>query len=197
MKKTTGYSINFAENTITLTKAFAQRAKNPATSEFRERAKLHKNFPELTITLRTAVITADKETHGGLTIKWMTDYIKNYKELIVANLSEEVFDMYLQSKDNPKNPLFAPYYGDFIGCPPIYLWASTAEILRDDSIKLYEKLRKAGHSCNLYLRNGMMHTWMIVPYFPESQKDLKRMKAHLEDVFSGKFQLGDDIVRLK
>ena len=29
MKKTTGYSINFAENTITLTKAFAQRAKNP------------------------------------------------------------------------------------------------------------------------------------------------------------------------
>ena len=79
MKKTTGYSINFAENTITLTKAFAQRAKNPATSEFRELAKLHKNFPELTITMRTAVITADKETHGGLTIEWMTDYIKNYK----------------------------------------------------------------------------------------------------------------------
>ena len=89
------------------------------------------------------------------------------------------------------------YYGDFIGCPPIYLWASTAEILRDDSVKLYEKLRKARHSCNLYLRNGMMHTWMIVPYFPESQKDLKRLKAHLEDAFSGKFLLEDDIVRLK
>ena len=119
------------------------------------------------------------------------------KDAIVANLSDEVFDMYLQSKDNPKNPLFAPYYGDFIGCPPIYLWASTAEILRDDSVKLYEKLRKARHSCNLYLRNGMMHTWMIVPYFPESQKDLKRLKAHLEDAFSGKFLLEDDIVRLK
>lgn len=71
MKKTTGYSINFAENSITLTKAFAQRAKNPAASEFRELAKLHKNFPELTITMRTAVITADKETHGGLTITRM------------------------------------------------------------------------------------------------------------------------------
>lgn len=119
------------------------------------------------------------------------------KDAIVANLSEEVFDMYLQSKDNPQNPLFAPYYGDFIGCPPIYLWASTVEILRDDSVKLYEKLRKARHSCNLYLRNGMMHTWMIVPYFPESKKDLKRLKAHLEDAFSGKFLLEDDIVRLK
>ena len=31
------------------------------------------------------------------------------KDAIVANLSEEVFDMYLQSKDNPQNPLFAPY----------------------------------------------------------------------------------------
>ena len=38
---------------------------------------------------------------------------------------------------------------------------------------------------------------ILLPYFPESQKDLKRMKAHLEDVFSGKFQLEDDIVRLK
>jgi hypothetical protein len=84
MKKTTGYSINFAENTITLTKAFAQRAKNPATSEFRELAKLHKNFPELTITMRTAVITADKETHGGLTISRMEFLIKNYLGDVIA-----------------------------------------------------------------------------------------------------------------
>ena len=78
MKKNAGYSINFAENTITLTKAFAQRAKNPSTAEFRELAKLHKNFPDFTITMRTAVITADKNVHDGLTIDFMTDYIKNY-----------------------------------------------------------------------------------------------------------------------
>lgn len=90
MKKTNGYTINFAENTITLTKAFAQRAKNPSTTEFRELAKLHKSFPELTITMRTAVITADKETHGGLSIKWMTDFIKNYKDEVAVAEFEEV-----------------------------------------------------------------------------------------------------------
>ena len=90
MKKTNGYTINFAENTITLTKAFAQRAKNPSTTEFRELAKLHKNFPELTITMRTAVVTADKETHGGLTVEWMTDYIKTYikDDVAIAEFEE-------------------------------------------------------------------------------------------------------------
>jgi len=121
------------------------------------------------------------------------------KDHIVANLSEEVFDQYLQSHDpeEVKNPLLAPYYGDFTGCPPIYLWASTAEILLDDSVKFYEKLKKEGHPCNLYLRDGMMHTWMIIPYFPEAKKDLKRMKVHLDDAFAGRFHPESDIVVLK
>ena len=120
------------------------------------------------------------------------------RDSIVANLSEEVFDMYLQSHDIvlAQNPLFAPYYGDFTGCPPIYLWASTAEILRDDSVMLYENLRQANHPCNLYLRDGMIHTWMIIPYFPEARKDLNRLKTHLEDAFLGRFRQEAGIVRL-
>jgi acetyl esterase/lipase len=120
------------------------------------------------------------------------------RDSIVANLSEEVFDMYLRSRDPGKvrDPLFAPYYGDFAGCAPVYLWASTAEILFDDSVKMYEKLRETGHPVNLYLRDGMMHTWMIIPYFPEAKKDLKRMKIHLDDAFAGKFVREKEIVHL-
>jgi hypothetical protein len=94
MKKTAGYTVDFANNTITLTKAFAQRAKNPSSTEFRELAKLHKNLPDFTITMRTAVITAEKETHGGLTFEWMTDYIKNYKDEIAVAEFEEVKKFY-------------------------------------------------------------------------------------------------------
>lgn len=68
--------------------------KNPSTAEFRELAKLHKNLPDFTITMRTAVITADKETHGGLTIEWMTDYIKNYKDEVAVAEFEEVKKFY-------------------------------------------------------------------------------------------------------
>ena len=127
-------------------------------------------------------------------------YTKNAPvDHIVANLSEEVIDVYLNSHDASKlkNPMLAPYYGDFTGCAPIYLWASTSEILLDDSVKLYKKLKKASHPCNLYLRDGMMHTWMIIPFFPEATQDLKRMKHHLDDAFSGVFQAESDIVHLK
>ena len=61
MKKTAGYVINYEDNTITLTKAFAKQAQNPNTKEFRELAKLHKNFPEFTITKRTAKVNDDKD----------------------------------------------------------------------------------------------------------------------------------------
>ena len=127
-------------------------------------------------------------------------YQSNEKtDAIVANLSEEVFDKNLQSRDptKAKNPLLAPYYGDFSGCPPICLWASTAEILLDDSVRLYEKLKRVGHPCNLYLRNGMMHTWTIIPYFPEAKKDLKRIKTQLDDAFAGIFHAEPDTVLLK
>lgn len=121
------------------------------------------------------------------------------KDAIVANHVEEILTMYFQSHDEQqiKNPLFAPYYGDFAGCAPIYLWASNAEILRDDSVKMYEKLRKENHPCNLYLRNGMMHTWMIIPFFPEAKKDLTRMKKHIENAFAGRFEQEEHVVYLK
>ena len=114
MKKNAGYSVDFANNTITLTKAFAQRAKNPSTAEFRELAKLHKNFPDFTITMRTAVVTADKETHDGLTIEMIEKFIAhqpNAEELMreynefVAFWGKEVND-----KKNPgKKIVRAPY----------------------------------------------------------------------------------------
>ena len=90
MKKNAGYVINYEDNTITLTKAFAKQAQNPATKEFRELAKLHKNFPDFTITKRTAKVNEDKERHAGLSIPWMTNYIKTYikDEAAVAEFEE-------------------------------------------------------------------------------------------------------------
>ena len=92
--KKNGCTISHNDKNITLTKAYAKKANTPGTKEFRELANLHKNFPDFTITMRTAVITADKETHGGLTIEWMTDYIKNYKDEVAVAEFEEVKKFY-------------------------------------------------------------------------------------------------------
>ena len=93
MKKNT-YTINHDDKTITLTKAYAKIANTPGTKEFRELTRLHKSFPDYDIVMRTANITADKETHGGLSIQWMTDFIKNYKDEGATAEFEEVKKFY-------------------------------------------------------------------------------------------------------
>lgn len=118
----------------------------------------------------------------------LPSYTQNQKtEAMVDNLSEEVFDTYLRSRDQAvaHDPLAAPYYGDFAGCPPICLWASESEVLRDDSLILFEKLQKAGRPCRLYLRDRMIHTWLIIPYIPEARRDLKTVKSCLDAAMDG------------
>lgn len=73
MKK--DYIINHGEQTITITKAFAARAADISTREYRELTKLHKDFPDYSIQNRTATIRADKATYKGLTLDEMEKYI--------------------------------------------------------------------------------------------------------------------------
>ena len=119
-------------------------------------------------------------------------------DCIVANLTGEVFDTYLCSRDEAvtKDPKAAPYYGDFTGCTPVILWASESEVLLDDSRILFEKLKEQGVVTKLYLREGMMHTWMIVPNFAESKADLKILKEDMKLALSGKLRSENEPVRL-
>lgn len=128
----------------------------------------------------------------------------SYKEnlnadCMVGNLCEEVYDMYLQSREEDviRNPFAAPYYRDFKGCPPIYLWVSTSEVLRDDSMYFYDKLTKEGQPCMLYFRKNMLHTYLILPFLHESKKDLKVMKEIMDEVMSGASFTGNQKIELK
>ena len=110
-------------------------------------------------------------------------------DCIVTNLTDEVCDRYLCSRDEAvlKNPVAAPYYGDYCGCTPIILWASDSEVLLDDSMILFERLREQGVYARLYLRDGMMHAWPIVPQLRESKKDLKLLGNDMNSAFEGHF----------
>lgn len=118
----------------------------------------------------------------------LPSYIRNQEtEAMVDNHTEEIFATYLCSKEPEitRNPLAAPFYGDFTDCPPICLWASDSELLRDDSMIFFEKLKAEGHPCRLYIRDGMIHTWLIIPYIPEARRDLKTVKACLDQAMNG------------
>ena len=117
---------------------------------------------------------------------------------VVTNLSDEVCDVYLCSRDEAvlKNPVAAPLYGDYTGCPPVLLWASTTEVLYDDSVLMFEKCKDQGVTTKLYLRKGMMHTWIILPFLPEAKKDLKALGRDMHLAFVGAISAEREPIRL-
>ena len=96
-----------------------------------------------------------------------------------------------------KNPIAAPLYGDYTGCPPVLLWVSDSEVLRDDSLELFEKLKEQHVKTKIYRRAGMMHTWIILPFLPESKKDLKSLCEELHRAMSGTLTGTDEPIRLQ
>jgi epsilon-lactone hydrolase len=73
-----------------------------------------------------------------------------------------------QAADDPRaSPLFA----DFPGCPPVLLQASEVEIIRDDSLRLAERLRAFGGEVTLQLSPNTPHGWqLMVGRLPEADR---------------------------
>ena len=79
-------------------------------------------------------------------------------------------------------PRGASLEGEYAGAPPILLFASTIEMLRDDSTRLAEKLRGTGVDVRLNLVADMPHCWPIFPSLPEAaaaQREMSHFARHV------------------
>lgn len=77
-----------------------------------------------------------------------------------------------------RDPRISPLYGDLAGMPPMLLFASTHEILRDDTLRLAERARAAGVEVELVVRENLPHVWPIfVRLLPEGQEAIRMVKA--------------------
>ena len=70
--------------------------------------------------------------------------------------------------ENFTDSLVSPLYGDVAGLPPIQLQASTTELLRDDSVRFYEKF-KDEIEIELELCENTPHCHQIYGFLPESK----------------------------
>ena len=78
------------------------------------------------------------------------------------------------------DPRVSPLYGRFEGLPRLYVCASGAEVLRDDSIRTAEKASKAGVSVELRIEDGLVHIWpLFAPLMPESGRTIKAIAAFI------------------
>lgn len=55
------------------------------------------------------------------------------------------------------DPLVSPVFGDYTGCPPLFLLATTAEIIGSDAVRVAQNARAAGVDTTLYISDGMWH----------------------------------------
>lgn len=79
-----------------------------------------------------------------------------------------------------EDPLVSPLFGDYSAGPPMLAFASTIEVLRDDSVRLIERARRDGVEATLVLERDMPHVWPIFGgAVPESRRALAAAAAFI------------------
>lgn len=86
---------------------------------------------------------------------------------------------YLAGAD-PEDPRASPVYADYSGFPPMAIYLSDNEVLRDDGLRVAENAAAAGVPVQLQVWRGQAHVWpLFAPYVPEAATVLKHMAAFL------------------
>jgi monoterpene epsilon-lactone hydrolase len=82
----------------------------------------------------------------------------------------EAAAMYLAGA-NARDPRASPLYADLAGLPPMLLFASRHEILRDDTLRLAERASSAGVKVELVVRDRLPHVWPVfIGLLPEARE---------------------------
>ncbi len=58
---------------------------------------------------------------------------------------------------DPTDPLVSPVFGDYTGTPPLFMLATTAEIIGSDGIRVADRARSQGVDVTLLVSDGMWH----------------------------------------
>lgn len=88
--------------------------------------------------------------------------------------------LYLAGND-PRNPYASPLYGDPTGLPPSLIQVGGDEILRDDSVRMAERLRTAGCAVELEVWPRMPHVWQtFASMMPEARRAIARIGAFVQ-----------------
>lgn len=86
---------------------------------------------------------------------------------------------YLQGAD-PRDPRASPLYASFNGAGPVYLYASHAEILRDDTVNMAARLKRDGVEVTTRMEAGLPHVWPLFHnLLPEARVTLSQLAGHI------------------
>ena len=94
-----------------------------------------------------------------------------------------VFADYYLSDTDPRTPYASPLYGDPAGLPPVLIQVGGDEILRDDAVRMAEKLQSHNPNSRLEVWPRMPHVWpLFVPFLPEAREAITQIGDFIADV---------------
>ena len=101
--------------------------------------------------------------------------------LLPAARLAEVAEMYLQGQ-SPTDPGASPLRADFPSPPPICFHYAETEILRDDTLRMAERLRGSGAEVRLESWPNAPHVWHLFDgWVPEARDALTRAAAFVQE----------------
>jgi epsilon-lactone hydrolase len=87
---------------------------------------------------------------------------------------------YLAGVD-PRHHYASPLYGDGSGLPPTLIHVGSDEILRDDAVRMADKLRAAGCEAEIEVWPRMPHAWhLYARILPEGRRAMEKIGAFLQ-----------------
>jgi acetyl esterase/lipase len=89
-----------------------------------------------------------------------------------------VFARHYLAGADPRNPYASPLYADPRGLPPVLIQVGSDEILRDDAVRMADKLKAAGCSVEIEIWPRMPHAWhLYARIIPEGKRAVERIGA--------------------
>jgi epsilon-lactone hydrolase len=87
----------------------------------------------------------------------------------------ELAQLYLAGL-NPRSPYASPLYGDASSLPPVLIQVGSDEILRDDAVRMADKLIRDNPKSRLEVWHRMPHAWhLLAPVVPEARQAIQRI----------------------
>lgn len=95
-------------------------------------------------------------------------------------LSDEVRQLispHVVGNSDPTDPYISPYFGDMSSLCPIQLFVGDREVLYNDSIDVFKKLKEAGVDAELVIGKKMQHNWLLtISYLNESKTAFRALQ---------------------
>ncbi|MEM6538968.1 MAG: alpha/beta hydrolase [Pseudomonadota bacterium] len=80
------------------------------------------------------------------------------------------------------DPRVSPLFGEMKGLPPLLVYVSASEMLRDDSVRFVEKAKAAGVEVEFHLGEQLAHVWPVfTPIMPEANEAVARTAAFIRE----------------